>query len=228
MNARYNLRPLMYDAKALLALFEERGQATPERQTFRSRTSDKYVNSDLIEGTTVMGQGGFYAKASLSRHVTVNCQVRAGVLTQVDQATDLQKLGLDSILESLYDLTPYSFIVDWFTNLGDTIMAYTPNYGMEPMASWIVKETTVVQTSSIAVHDLLFSPYYSVYKYDDRGSTASGGLATRIERKKVRIPNYDRSPFPRITLNLDPLKLLDLGIIIANVRKNASYVRTGM
>lgn len=222
MNARYNLRPLAYDVKGILSILRGDGHK-PGRHTFRAGSQAQVSNSDtLSKPIWVHGATLCRVDSTVHRSCNVAINVRAGVLTNSDQVHASQLWGLDSIVESAWDLIPYSFIVDWFWNVGDTIMSFTPVYGVKKLASWVVKEITTTQTTTLEIHPPT-SVDSSGYLIRNKALAVSGSLvASKVTTTKQRISDHSLSVFPTWNPKLDGLKLLDLGIIISNLRKYRS------
>jgi len=224
MNARYNLRPLSYEIRGLMAIIEK-GCTSPQRQTFRGyETEDVYASESSSEL--------FETVYSLQYHIDImkvasrKVQVRAGVLTAADAPSYAQLMGLDRLVETMWDLTPYSFILDWFANVGTTISAWTPVMGFNTLASWVTVEEIETQKTYITGMSTNGSRIpYGGATISDKGFSCVPCTRSLVTKRKYRIPNYSRSILPTIDLKLDPLKLLDLAIIGKNIRKNAAYVR---
>jgi len=224
MNARYNLRPLVYDAKAIYTIFaknEEKGN----RQTFRASATDQSSTSDDISDLLAFNLSGLITfRASAHRESHKSVKVRAGILTQSDRIYDAQLWGLDSIIETAWDLVPFSFVVDWFINLGTTLMAWTPQLGIKTLASWVTVEETLTQ--KVSINEVYCTKDGNGTTFQNaRNESAAFGFSQKVTRTKTRTPNAQRSVIPRFDLNLDPLKIFDLGVIVQGFRKNASYVR---
>jgi hypothetical protein len=225
MNARYNLRPLYYDALGIMEALRRKLNDVPPRYTFRRNLSDTQRVSST-ESTVLLANYAWKWELYKRYTATHELSARAGVLTHVEAIQDFQLFGLDQIVESAWDLIPFSFIVDWFFNVGETLSSFAPNVGMKTLASWVVGEITTIQTSTI-VGSKFKGGVIGSYNYTADSCYVGGATYHTIKRTKVRIPNYSRPVLPNFRLNLDPLKLLDLGIIILRGRKLASYVKTG-
>lgn len=225
MNARYNLRPCYYDMRALYRILTN-AVDKPGRQTYRGYASDSSYNSDVVT-PVVFSQGGANVKLNVSRVTTEEISVRAGVLTESGQVSNFQIWGFDSIVESAWDLMPYSFILDWFFNVGNSIMALTPKFGIKDLASWAVVRKQTSQKCIVEEVDATFGPYSS-YVYTGNASIPVGSQMTKFTKVLTRIPNPKRNILPSFYLKLDPLKILDLGIILKGFKKQSlkSYTRT--
>lgn len=214
MNARYNLRPLYYDAKALSKIISTDLTDKQMRQTFRGKIVDNQTDSDIVESKTWQYNPDFYGLAIVNRNVHVETTVRAGVLTDVDPPNYFDLFGITSIPETLWDLVPFSFIIDWFWNVGDTILAFTPVVGHKTLASWVTIKQKVTQTATLGQ-----SSYYSndsdTFYREMLDQTMDTGVTAFCSKETFeRIPEPSRPVLPRFNVKLDPLKLLDLGIIL--------------
>jgi hypothetical protein len=190
----------------------------PPRQTFRASASDLFT--DVVnEEITFISNNGQQIKLSFDKSITREVKVRAGVLTDVKPTSTSQLLGVDKLVETAWDLIPFSFIIDWFTNVGDTLSAWTPTYGFNALASWVVVEDITTQKTQLAGVDASYGSYSS-WDYRDLGTSISRPSINKVTVLKERIPDYQRPLLPSFDLNLDLLKTLDLAIITRKIRKN--------
>lgn len=206
MEARYAIRPLIYDAAGVANAFSKaRGY---ERQTFRGYADDSYSTSDTVTGVTSFGM----LKTNWSRTLDYTVSARAGVLCNV-RIDDLTTFGIDKLAESAWELVPFSFIVDWFANVGDTIAALTPDAGVTQLASWVTvserlftaQTTTGYTTTSVASG------------YVDVSVSLPNTTWSREELVLQRIVDPEISIWPAVALHLDGYKLTDLGLILRQV-----------
>jgi hypothetical protein len=114
--------------------------------------------------------------------------------------------GVDQPLESIYELIPFSFILDWFFNFGNWIAMWTGNAGISPLASWIMESHERIET--ILTFDWNVIP--------DDGSIVSSltvsepGECLCSVKYQRRIPSPYRPLFPPFNVRLDGAKILDL------------------
>jgi len=213
MEARYALRPLMYDAKGIMSLFNTTEEKA--RQTFRSYK--ECINTETYENVTLRNLSGesptgriYYGNQLAIRTL----EVRAGVLTAVEAIANSQfsRMGFFDLVESGWELVPLSFVVDWFFNIGKFIASWTPNYGFKTLASWYVVNDTTYLTSTVtsAVNTVAAN-------YED--TFAVTGSISKIETVKYRCPNPSRPTLPMFTINMNYWKTLDLGIILRQFAK---------
>lgn len=207
MELRYAIRPLFFDAKQVLeaATFIKPGQKT--RQTFRGK---RVESAETLE-TAIPAMVSGYNRTTLSSKAVRTVSARAGVLTNID-VTPINLWGIDQPIEAIWELIPFSFIIDWFFNVGKTIAAWTPNAGVTQLASWcVVEDTTHWQTW---VDNSWLEPGHP-YNYEAQFQVS--GLVEKTYIHKYREVNPNRAIFPRFSLKLDSLKLLDLGIILKSL-----------
>lgn len=222
LNARYGLRPLYYDIMGILRVLENK--PIDDRLTFRGSQSDSYDKSDVkVYKCTRFPSGsgyGVYMKAD--RKLSVTLSARAGVLVSQRDHSLGKRLGIDAISETLWDLTPFSFIIDWFFNVGDVILSWTPKPGAEVLTSWVTVYEQQIQKTVLSVDhcnsqpqpDWAFATGWNWYKICSIPPVSD----EKITVKKYRLPDPPRSIFPHLSVNLDCLKLLDLALIIKSLR----------
>ena len=201
MEIRYALRPLVYDAKSVIEACE--ASTGKSRQTFRGFTVNAQSKADTVE----LASGDL--RLVFHRTDTVIVSVSAGILTDIN-ATQIQNWGGDQFLETLLELTPYSFIANWLFNISDYLAAWTPNVGVVNRGSWytIRHERIQTVTSGDSYHVDLAYPYEWINESVYRPMHRSVKTLT-----KQRVVNPDVPTLPQFRVNLDPLKIIDLGII---------------
>jgi hypothetical protein len=213
MELRYAIRPLMYDFNGMVRALKHEAAEAKSRLTFRGHEYLVEEDSDVRN----FNNGYTYQDGDRSydceRTSKVSCDVRAGVLTQLETVSHLPIWGLANPIEAAWELIPFSFIIDWFVNVGNTIAAWTPNYGLTTLASWTVVREIKEQTFRI-------TRTYTNIGYDTEGIKQSFSI-NRLNNcycsdtviTTVRTPNPSRPILPTITVNLNVFKLIDLLII---------------
>jgi hypothetical protein len=208
MEARYSIRPLIYDTKQIIAALDG-AEGLAGRQTFRGYQESSDENEVYTDGKTT-GVGHTTLKGKCERLV----QVRAGVLADV-RWTHLGVWGLDQPLEMLWEIVPFSFVIDWFLNVGQTIASWTPNVGIEELASWVVVKDTSTYTTQV---DTSFVDPELEYNFKEKFECV-GAYHTKSVISTTREVNPQRSFVPRFNVKLSAPKLLDLGIILRSFFK---------
>jgi hypothetical protein len=221
MELRYALRPLMYDIHGAAKALQYDAETAPKRNTFRgneylikrTEQSDTFANGDWA-GPSIGEPNNWYREWSCRRKTKRSVDVRAGVLTELVATNSFPVWGLMEPIESAWELIPFSFIVDWFINVGDKISAFTPNFGVKTLASWSVVTETVVKefqiTGSTAYLPQASETEVPIYHENLWGKD---GYCSETVITKTRTPNPGISIIPSFELKLDLLKLTDLLII---------------
>lgn len=153
---RYGWTPLLGSINGLVSALQR--EQVLLRQTARGKASvpDQSVTSS--------SSGVVTSNANSVQNITRSktWSVRAGVLYQHSIRLE-NSLGFapHDIPSSTWELVPFSFVADWFVNVGDWIRAVTPKKGVTILADW----TTVESNELILVTNTLTSgtsdSYYS-------------------------------------------------------------------
>jgi hypothetical protein len=67
------------------------------------------------------------------------------IMDAFDNLAKVAGSRLRDIPATLWEVVPYSFVVDWFFNVGDWIQAFTPAPGITPLRNWA---TVITQSDS--------------------------------------------------------------------------------
>lgn len=209
MEGRYAIRPVIYDAMDCIKAAQRNLAQNPARKTYRSGASDtSTVTQTGVLTKMVTGDYKMYATLQTVRNISA----RAGVLAAIDEVTAVTSWGLNQPFTALWELLPFSFVVDWFFNVGKTIASWSPQWGMRTLASWVTVVDTVI-SSIVCEHteDLYTAAYqYGLWESYVHGS---GGSIIKTETTKTRRGSPYRSVLPSFTVRLDWAKFLDLAIM---------------
>lgn len=217
MEARYSIRPLYYDVTGVVNALNAKLQKS--RQTFRSRSTlmdDELVASDELT-VACSPQPWVPASFKWKRETRRTARGSAGVLTNIEDLNTLNIWGMDKIASSVWELVPFSFIVDWFVNVGDVIGSFEPTFGLKALASWVTIEDIVTQTGFMSGYSSSVTPYAGRLRTGQ--VILSGGSFIKTTTIKTRTPDPTRSILPTWSVRLNPYKLLDLAIIIKSLWK---------
>lgn len=139
LELQYGAIPTMMSVKGLIKTLTQDLQ--PVRQTFRSSEH----RSDDLTVTRVDNFVGWMTPAVLgTKSYTHNYRYdytgRAGLITDYHASIrDQLGLTLRDLPTTVYELVPYSFVLDWWLDLGSYIEAATPVKGFNNLASWITE-----------------------------------------------------------------------------------------
>jgi len=142
---RYGISPLISDVKAAMKVLGETYDIGPKPYT--SRSKGRLFKTQY----TPLAYSSFYYRVNAMQTATHEFSVRAN-WTDIYRATPFNKLGLTfkNAVGVAWELTHFSFVVDWFANIGDLIYANIPQVAVDAKggtcSSWDTKRTVNVAT----------------------------------------------------------------------------------
>lgn len=196
----YGILPTMMSIEGLMKVLME--QSKPKRQTYRGSAS---ISDDITETTVVPFMSWFNSSKQIgninySTRYEYNVYTRAGILTEF-QASLQGRLGMEmrDIPTAMYELIPFSFVLDWVYDLNTAIEAMTPVNGYSSLASWL---TTVKEEIFTYTYE---RTGFSDALTDSTGITVATGYPLRtavtlISRTKTRTPGLT-ARLPKLDLH---------------------------
>ena len=212
---RYGWRTLAYDMQDINTSLERLAglKSRPNRGTAYHANTASFtaVNATVIPSSNVGNNPsipGILARFSGTFSQVRTRSVRGSVMIEA-VANDLAFIDP---LTTLWEIVPYSFIVDWFVNIGDLIKAYSPFvsgnvlHGVLSHSDSLVSTTTMVPSNARLVNNY---PLASGYTHIFNGPTIM---------RVVETETYDRAPASpsfslHAKLNVDARKLVDLSTL---------------
>jgi hypothetical protein len=206
----YGWLPLMSDIKGIMELMKDQGsrplllsgKGTSNQQSGKAGAS--YYNASYKSRSTWI---------EASETAKVSCKIYGRIDPDSTGLRTLNQLGLLNPLSLAYELTPWSFVVDWFVPIGPVLNALSAPAGLQFVAG-----TRSVKSSFIGKYEHKRDPYGSVVYSDIPGT----GVATA---ERYRRETYSSWPRPGFFFSSDPfagdrpLKALALGIVnLRNLR----------
>lgn len=146
---RYGWTPLILDGNTIIK------EATRKRDACqRSRLVARSGGATSDTVTYANSNAGSYGISS-SCSVTKLLRRSVGVMYEVKNRTSSEELArftgtrARDLGSTLWETIPYSFVVDWFTNVGDWIQAVTPDPSIVMLGNWStdVTETTTLRSA---------------------------------------------------------------------------------
>ncbi len=170
------LRPLMMDLQALLNDIPK--AHTNERLTFRSNVQDQSTKTS----NTVLGSSWGSAPCTTTTETTVEVRCTALVLDRFHIPSDFG-VSVDDIPEAAWELIPYSFVVDYFVNVGD-MLAAARALRQYDFLSFSTVTTTTQDTVRAITGFTPASPYVAL-----RAASGSDSLSSVTKNRTVGVPN---------------------------------------
>jgi hypothetical protein len=118
--------------------------------------------------------------------------------------------GGEELLASVWELVPYSFVVDWFLNTGDYFMSWQPRLSLKVLGSWVTIEE--VHENELELIGGKHNRYGSIV-------SAASGTASFSKVSRTRYANPSRPILPRLELNLSWAKGLDILALMRNLKR---------
>lgn len=137
MEYRYAIMPLIYSIKDINELLGKRSEVY---KTTRSKEliQVSFERPDLEVGNHVLYRTGAFSAEVRS---TVKSAYNGGALQRIFDQSSF------NIFKTGWELIPYSFVVDWFLNVGDVITSQTSiDFSSQKVCCTSVKETRLMST----------------------------------------------------------------------------------
>lgn len=165
---RYGWKPLIIDAATLC---NEAENSTVKG--FRSRAVARSGGEAFKKETRASGisTAGQIVSTSWLVTETYSSKVNAGVIYSIANrsgaALKAKTLGLDarSVLPTLWETVPYSFVVDWFVNVGDWLQAVVPDPYINVYGNWITQINKCVMAYSTGLMTITVGSGQNVRTY---------------------------------------------------------------
>jgi hypothetical protein len=217
MELRYSLRPLVGEISGTYKAIKTLGNVN-KRLTFRGAKTDLFSDTETVTNdSSTWYVYGAHQVVDYERTINMSVKVRAGVLCETWADDLIAKFGLLDIPESMWELVPFSFVVDWFFNIGQKIAAFSYNYGLTALASWVTVERVALRNTRVKEIR---------WEGDWPGNTTVETCPcaqTALSVYRERVPNPELSALPSFNLNLDAFKLLDLVIMGRNLFSSLNH-----
>lgn len=194
---RFGIRPLVLDIGGFIDACYQNRYGRPPRVLIRTQRISTEKNPTT---TSTYGLGHFLIRSKAEKSSTYGVRLYGAVgLTDSDIPPFSQEFGLtlDEFVPTLWELIPYSFLVDYASNIGAIVDAYSLNKsGVRWLAKGELRESETFLTatvtpsfvSSYVIDDSIVrpcTPLRRVWRQIDRNVSDVGSLIPSLE---FRIP----------------------------------------
>jgi hypothetical protein len=212
---RYGIRPLVYDIMGAIEAYEASLKPARERFTASdSLTEEEEYNQELVHHASWT--------SNLRKWRLSNLSVRAGVVVEssASQQSLATRLGSKSVLQTGWELVPFSFIVDWFVTTADLFAAYDV-----PMYHRVLGDWVVIANNTVCTKTITDSSASDDEDFERNCSLSDGGLH-RVEHDDVtRLVNVGMPFLPSVNVRLDFQKLIDFAALFRQLRRSYASLR---
>jgi hypothetical protein len=202
LEGRYGWRTAYLDAIALYDVLTQQFKLRSRGWDEVSGTTATYWDRDVW---AVTDQCGYTVRL----HLVTDWVIRSGSLFEV--SLDLPNLGFNPAVTA-WELIPYSFVVDWFLDVGESIQALSPKPGFHMRNLW-VSERYVTHIESEVIDFVSTPPTAVLHGYEPQ--TYNGDWQLYVRRPATL---SDVSYIPTFELKLNPFKVVDLLTLIIQSR----------
>ena len=208
LEVRYGLRPIMYEIKGIIEGIQQFG-------TKKSLKIQVHTEIPDITSENVMSYGSY---TPFSGHIidykqveSVEGYMTAGAILRFKQSEFglVDIFGLDEILEAAVELYPLSFIANWFFNLTDWLRTWTPKVDVNVAGTYLSLHQEGMRVLTVENFRKTELPSPSLTDTVDQGTRVRTTSTTRYANPTI-------PKLPRLRINLDRLKVLDLIAIFGN------------
>lgn len=189
----------------VVSTYPKRG--TPPDYTFFSRTNG-VNNSEYGTGTAPIEFGSITRVTEFSRSDEISWTMTWIVQLVNDQARLANQLGIANPVAIAWELVPFSFVADWFVNVGDVLNSLCAFFGKRLIVG---SETLRLRTQLTGRHT---KTYWDIYGPDTvRVPVAANGHADILSVNRTILHNPPAIDL-RLNNDLNPKRVTDAAALI--------------
>lgn len=192
LEVAFGLKPLLSDAKELALAIAKHRYEPPQTARVRAfaskRLTDTIVTTPSILNPTVNTYIKYFTREEYEYEYS--CQYIVGMAStqraafgSADRLVQLLGFTPENFVPALWELAPWSFLVDYFTNIGDIIEASTTN---QTDVQWHVKTTQNKTRKTQVTPTLDSTEYLASFQYRNGGGGGDLGGYTLVRKSLTR------------------------------------------
>lgn len=179
---RLGWKPLLYDLEGIWDAYIANTESFTKPTRIIARRSFKH--SYELEAEPYTSSAPFLGGVPMVRSKVLDCKVASGVLYEIHDASledaTLRRMGLrlSDVPASVWELVPFSFVLDRFLAVGSWLSAITPKPGVKVLGSW----TTTVSKAELFYKKLDYTFQISGYNVFVPGGQSMTDSSVTIQR----------------------------------------------
>lgn len=195
---RYAVRPIIKDASDVMAAIEQQKKPPPVRYSARGRASDELHK--LSTGVVP----AWYSEITRESTHTFTASARAMILYEIATGYDHFGANLSQVPLTAWEVVPFSFVVDWFANVGTYVSAITPRAGVKELGA-------CTTTQLVATHDHVLTREYNNGKltYGNGAASLTRSRTSKAREPRIAGPALQFKPLP-LSGDIGRKRILDL------------------
>lgn len=203
LEGRYGWLPIISDCQAAINIAKTmRDKVSSALQVVRTSergdSSTSYSYDVALYGAAYRAMGTRIMRESGSAHTGILYQVSPMALDE--KLSKQLGLGGEALPKTVWEVVPFSFVADWFTNVGEWISAVTPNPWVTILGSWTTE--MLDQTTDFPGGQI----YRSFVESDGSTTVYKGALNSytshNITVRRVISPSLPAAPSTKMKINL--------------------------
>lgn len=216
---RYGWTPLMLELQGLLDAIQNPAEQPKLRQTARGFSGQEFHHEETIS----VDHGSKYGVETRRFQVEKSTKVRAYSIYRVESSgfQSIRDYGLIDIPQAMWEIMPYSFIVDWFVPVGKWLEAITPKLGIITLAEGYTIERKYNVKRIYSSHSPGSGSNYIVRS----GFEGHTDQYTTYSKNRHINSNDVLANFPPIDVKLDVSRVLDSIALITGASTRKSTIR---
>jgi hypothetical protein len=166
---RYGWRPFMYDIEGILKTFQSKFPSSKQNLVSRGGKTIFWQNKSVHSPTQPRSGVTCYMERnfSLKRHASAGVIYRTDFGSRLNMVRLLSGLSLADIPSLIWEVVPYSFVADWFINVGSYLEAYKPRFNVKILGNWVsLKETVDMIHTNQSVSKAVYVPPHPYVTYE--------------------------------------------------------------
>lgn len=207
---RYGVRPLLYDLRTILRALSKENHV---RRSFRSKTPD--IVTDRSVALQRYGITGNYVEDTCSvsclSRIILRSSFRAGITADLvlDDLSDMSGFRWDQLLPTMWDITPYSFLVDWVLNVSEWLTNFAPTPKVAQQIGFVTHSCNISVQGSSCPTALYAFPVEQTDSYYGVTYTATNHVL--LDKGYTLLGRFRaRTAFgPSVSLEFDPISWIN-------------------